>query len=257
MGRTGDGRRFASLGPARRIPAADAGQKPNRGQRQQGEGRDGMLAERHHDERRQQGPERLSEIAADLKQALGEPMPAAGCEPCDARSFRVKDGAADSDHRDRKQDHRIGVGEGEQRKANQREGHAGGQDPVDRPPVETHADQRLEERGRDLENQGDGPDLEECQGKLLVEDRIERRRQRLHRVVEHMRRAERGDDADGRGRIGLGARWRAVNIGRRCGQTKPSCPRRSQRPALQPVYAAKRGVDLHIFLTSATSARAP
>ena len=63
------------------------------------------------------------------------------------------------------------------------------------------ADQWLEQRSGELEDEGDDADLEEAQRQLPREHRIERRRQRLHRVVEHVRGAERGDDAD-RGRFG-------------------------------------------------------
>ena len=63
-------------------------------------------------------------------------------------------------------------------------------------------DHRLKERGGELEDEGDEADLEEAQRELLAEHRIKRRRERLHHVVEHVRGAERDQDAE---RRGLGA----------------------------------------------------
>ena len=62
-----------------------------------------MLAERHDDEGREQRPGRLAEIAADLKQALGEAVTAAGRRARDPRGLGMEDRAADPDHRDRQQ----------------------------------------------------------------------------------------------------------------------------------------------------------
>ena len=76
-----------------------------------------MLAEWHDDEGREQRPHRLAEIAADLEEALGEAVPPARRRARDARGLRVEDRAADPDHRDREQNQRIGVGEGEQHEA--------------------------------------------------------------------------------------------------------------------------------------------
>ena len=156
-----------------------------------------MLAERHDDEGREQRPERLAEIAADLKEALGEAVPPAGGGAGDARSLRVEDGAADADHRDRKREsadriwRRRAAGRPTSVKAMPT-----GRIPFTGRRSSREADQRLQERGGDLEDEGDDADLEEAQRRLAAEHRIERRRQRLHRVVEHVRGAERGDDAD-------------------------------------------------------------
>ena len=102
------------------------------------------------------------------------------------------------DHRDRDQQHRIGLCESEQNQTDQREGHAGRQNEIHRPPVQAHPDHRLKERGGELEDERDEPDLEEAQRESLAEHRIERRRERLHHVVEHVRGAERDQDAERR-----------------------------------------------------------
>ena len=70
------------------------------------------------------GPERLAEVAADLKQALREAVPAARGRAGDARRLRMEHGAADADHRHRQQDQQIGTGESQQHEADQRESHA-------------------------------------------------------------------------------------------------------------------------------------
>ena len=128
------------LRPMGRIPAADRGQQHDRGQREQGEGQDRPLPERHDDEGGEQRAGRLAEIAADLKQALGEAMPAARRRPGDARGLGMKDGAADADQRHRDKQQRIGVGEGEADEANQRERHASRQQRVHRPAVGDEAE---------------------------------------------------------------------------------------------------------------------
>ncbi len=161
-----------------------------------------MLPEGHDDESREQRPERLPEIAADLKQALREAVPAARGRARDARRLRVEHGAADADHRHRQQDQQIGIGESQQHQADQRKGHAGRQDEIQRPLVQAHPDHRLKEGGGELEDEGNEPNLEEAQRESLMEDRIKRRRERLHHVVEHVRGAERDQDSE---RRGLGA----------------------------------------------------
>ena len=107
----------------------------------------------------------------------------------------MEDGAANADHRHREQDQQIGIGESQQHQADQREGHARGQDEIHRPLVQPHPDQRLKEGSGKLENESNEADLEEAQREPLMEDRIKRRRERLHHVVEHMRGAERDQHA--------------------------------------------------------------
>ena len=173
-----------------------------------------MLPEGHHDEGRKQRPQGLPEIAADLKKALREAVPAArGCAR-DARRLRVEHGAADADHRDRQQCQSIGARESQQHQADQRESHARRQDEIQRPPVQAHPDQRLKERGGELEDESDEPDLKEAQGKSIAEHRIKRRRERLHHVVEHVRGAERDQNPERRSLGAPACRSGALGIGR-------------------------------------------
>ena len=92
-----------------------------------------------------------------------------------------------------------------------------GKIPFKRPPIERQADYRLEERGCHLKDERDQADLEEGQRKPLLEHRIERRRQRLHHVVEHMGTAQGEDDPD-RSRFGASPRFGArIGVCRNCG----------------------------------------
>src|SRR3984957_11704217 len=108
----------------------------------------------------------------------------------------MEDSAADADDPHRQQGQSLRACESEQHQADEREGHAGGQDEIQRPLVEAHPDQRLKERGGELKNESNKADLKEAQRESLPEHRIKRRRERLHHVVEHMRGAERDQDAD-------------------------------------------------------------
>src|SRR5713226_962795 len=51
-------------------------------------------------------------------------------------------------------------------------------------------DHRLQQRGGKLERQRDHPDLREVQRIVVLQDRVDRRYQRLHGVVEEMREAD-------------------------------------------------------------------
>ena len=219
MSGSGDGLNVSALRPMRAVPAADADEQDDRDQRQDRERQDRALAERNDDKGRQERSGRLAEIPADLEEALGETVAAAGGRARHPRRLGVEDGAADADHRDRHENELVRPREGEQSQTDQREAHADRQDPVHRPPVGRVADEGLQQRGGDLEDERDHADLEEAQAELAAEHRIERRRQRLHDVVEHVRSAERRDHAD-RGRPdGLAPCGGGFCIGWRCRQS--------------------------------------
>ncbi len=110
----------------------------------------------------------------------------------------MEDRAADADDSHRQQGQCVGAGERQQHQADQREGHAGWQNEIQRPPVQAHPDQGLKEGGGELKDERNEADLEKAQRESLAEHRIERRRERLHHVVEHMRGAERDQDANRR-----------------------------------------------------------
>src|SRR3984957_21344734 len=194
----------------------------------------------------------------------------------------MEDSAADADDPHRQQGQSLRACESEQHQADEREGHAGGQDEIQRPLVEAHSDQRLKERGGELKNESNKADLKEAQRESLPENRVKRRRERLHHVVEHMRGAERDQDANRRrlhpptarrGGISVSLRSRQgsvpeprVPIRRRPKKFRPpkiaalcqvwanydrSSPSLSIRRRLFPVGDVQKGV------TRATSAREP
>ena len=110
----------------RRVPLADARQDRNGDKRQRGEPDDGSLAERHDDERGHQRPERLAEIAADLKQRLRKTMASARCRARHTRSLGMEDRRSDANQRHRGQKQGIAAPEGQQRQAEKRERMASG-----------------------------------------------------------------------------------------------------------------------------------
>ena len=75
-----------------------------------------------------------------------------------------------------------------------RRGHADRQRIGHRPLVGEHADGRLQQRGGELEREGQEPDLHEIEPVVLLEDRIDRRQQRLHHIVDAVADADRDDD---------------------------------------------------------------
>ena len=71
--------------------------------------------------------------------------------------------------------------------------------------VGEQADDRLEQRRGGLVGERDQADLPEVERVGVLEDRIDRRQDRLHQVVEHVAEADRAQDAE----RGLGCRRRA------------------------------------------------
>ena len=62
--------------------------------------------------------------------------------------------------------------------------------------VGVEPDQRLEQRRRELEGEGDEADLREIQREVGLEHRVHRRQQRLHHVVEQMAEADGEQDGE-------------------------------------------------------------
>ena len=72
------------------------------------------------------------------------------------------------------------------------------------------ANQRLQQRRRQLVGQRDEADLHKAQVKVALEDRVHRQNQRLHHVVDHVRGADGAQNAV----LGLGGLRRAERGGR-------------------------------------------
>ncbi len=148
------------------VPTGDAGQQHDGGEGERGERQHRTLAEGHDDERRHQRPERLAEIAADLEQALREAVASAGGRARGARRLGVKDRAADADQRHGGQQQRVVPAERQRHEAAQRERHRRRQGVGHRAPVGEETDERLQQRGGDLEGEGDQPGLEDTSARI-------------------------------------------------------------------------------------------
>jgi hypothetical protein len=85
---------------------------------------DARLSARHHDERRQQGPERLPGLAADLEQRLGEAVAAAGRQAGHACRLGMKHRRSRADEHGSDQQHGIIAGVRQHDEADQRASHA-------------------------------------------------------------------------------------------------------------------------------------
>ena len=79
--------------------------------------------------------------------------------------------------------------------------------------VRVQPDDRLQERRRELEGQRDQPDLAEIEREALLQDRIDRRQQRLHQVVEEVADADRREHGEGRPLMARGKNNRRARLG--------------------------------------------
>ncbi len=204
----------------RPVPDADPPQDHDRQKRDRGKPGDAGLAERHHDQRRQHRPHRGAETAAELKHRLRKAIAPARGQPRDPRRFRMEHRRSQSDQRGRDQDDRVLMRDAEQQQAEEREPHADRERERLRLLVGEVSDQRLQQRRGELERQRDQADLRIVQRVIVLQDRIDRRNQGLHGVVEEVREADPGQHDIGRpcgGRLG-GERRRHVGHHHRRGE---------------------------------------
>ena len=195
---------------------ADIAEHSHRQQCRQAEPGHCALPERRHHEGCQQGAQRGAGIAADLEDRLRQTVPAAGGEAGHARTLGVEYRGAHAHQGDGQQQPTIAAGEREQQQPEQGEAHAGGEAEGDRPLVGDMADHRLKHAGGELVDEGDGTDLAEAQPEARLEDRVDRRQQRLHHVVQQMAEADGAEDERRGARHRL---RRAVGLCRRGAQT--------------------------------------
>ena len=181
------------------IPAPDDGENADAEEGQERKPHDGRLAPRDHDERGQQRPERAPGITADLKERLRKSMPSARTKMSDARRFRVKYGRTHSNKRDRHQNQRQAAGESEQDESDEREAHSDGERVRLWPTIGVETDERLQDRGGELIHQCDQADVSEVELERFLQHGINRRDQRLHRVVQQVRETEGRENRQDRG----------------------------------------------------------
>ncbi len=178
----------------RRIPAANLPEHDDADQRTDREPRHAGLAERHNNKGREQRPDRLTEIAAELEHRLSQAETAARREPGHTRRFRMEDRRTEPNQHRAKDKHRIAVRVGQNDKAYERGSHADRQRIGQRASVGIHADQRLQQRSSPLESQGEQADLPEVEMVAVLQQRINRGKQRLHHIVDEMAQADRQND---------------------------------------------------------------
>ena len=125
------------------------------------------------------------------------------CRPPDARRATREDSGWKIEEpipisAGREEEDPIGRRHREEEQADQTEAHAGRERIGLRAPVGEEADEGLEERRGHLEDEGDQPDLAEIELKAVLEDRIDRRQERLDGVVQAMADARRDQDRNDR-----------------------------------------------------------
>ena len=176
------------------IPGADPCQNCDSQERGEGEPEDVTLSVWHHDHGRQQRTERRSRVASDLEERLGESVAPAGGKARDPRRLGMENRRTDADHR-RGGDHRQVVRrERQEDEAAERHRHAERKGVGLWLAVGVEADCRLEDRAGHLEGEGNQADLGEIERERFFEQRIDRRDQRLDRVVEKVGATQRDQD---------------------------------------------------------------
>jgi len=105
----------------------------------------------------------------------------------------VKHRRAEPDQCSGDEDDEILLRGAEQQQAEEGRGHADRQRIGLRLLVGVVPDDRLQQRGRELEGQRDHPDLREIERIGVLQDRVHRGDQRLHGVVEEVREADAGE----------------------------------------------------------------
>ncbi len=187
----------------RPVPDPDPPQNDDRQKRDRREPGDRGLAERHHDQRRQHRTHRGAETAAELKYGLRKAVAPARSEARDPRRLGMEHSRPKTDQCRRDQDDRVSVGYAQQQQAEEGERHADRKRERLRLLVGEVSHHRLQQRGGELERQRDHADLRKVERIAILQDRIDRRNQRLHRVVEKMRETDSDQHDIGRPRCSL------------------------------------------------------
>ena len=155
---------------------------------------DRVLAEGDHHQGGQQRAQRIAGIPAYLEDRLRQPLAAARSQLGHTRRLGMEDRRSPSDQADRQEDPHKPRSHGEQQQPHQREAHAHGERIGLRMAVGMQPDKGLQDGRSHLEDQRDESDLSERKAELLLEQRIDGRDDRLHHVVEQVRRASHQQD---------------------------------------------------------------
>ncbi len=106
----------------------------------------------------------------------------------------MEDRRADADEAGANHQNLETMGKGERDEAGAGGEHGHGQGKRHGPTVCHHADDRLQQRCRDLKGEGKQSDLYEIERVIGFQQRVKRRQQRLHDVVQHVAEARGCDD---------------------------------------------------------------
>ena len=178
------------------VPGADACQEQHGDQGSAGKPGDAALALGKHDEGSQERSQGRSTGTAEREERLCQAGARAGSHAGDAGRFRMEYRRTDADEAHGQQDGAEARSDCQQNETGNAGGHAGGQRIVHGAMVGVKAHQRLQQRGGHLRSEGDEPDLPEIQMVGVFKDWIDRRDQGLQDVVDEMRYAHRGENAE-------------------------------------------------------------
>ena len=154
-----------------------------------GEPRYGVLSEGQDDERREQRTERRTAVAAHLKDRLRKTLLAARRQLSHARRRRVEHGRAKAHDAHSQQYEQIVLGERKHEQSGEREAHADGERIGARMAVGRESGEGLQNGGCHLKDERYDTYLREREVELVLEDRIDRRNDRLYHVVQKVRYA--------------------------------------------------------------------
>jgi hypothetical protein len=113
----------------------------------------------------------------------------------DARRFRMKNGCAEADQRDRREHEAKRWRHRKQEQAAQRRGHAGCERKWAGMPVREKTNERLQDRSDELVCESDKADVPKIEGQGVFQQRINRRDKRLEGVVNQVGKTQRNKDA--------------------------------------------------------------
>ena len=178
------------------IPRSEANHDERCEQGGYGEPRYGVLSEGQDDERCEQRTERRTAVAAHLEDRLRKTLLAARRQLRHARRRRVKHGRAEAYDAHSQQYEQIVLGERKHEQSGEREAHADGERIGTGMAVGRQSGEGLQNGGCHLKDERYDTYLREREVELVLEDRIDRRNDRLYHVVQKV-----GDTADDEHRI--------------------------------------------------------
>src|SRR6266404_5185230 len=181
---------FLLRGSAALRPGANIRKQNNSKERHKGKPRNAALPARQN-ESRQQWPHRRSRVSANLKQRLRHPVLPSRSHARNARRLRMKHRRANANQPSRNQYRAVTRRERQRHQANQRNSHANRQKVRFVVPIAVQTDQGLQKRRREGGSERDQPDLPKVQVKCIPQQRINRRQQRLHGVIQQMTKTNR------------------------------------------------------------------